>query len=176
MNLKFLQLILCACLILTFNHCAKVDPVSGEKILIETDTKKKAEEAARKGGGLFGDIGKKSGNTTYEFATSNVLWRATLQTLDFLPLVNADYSGGVIIYDWYTDDPNSNSQIKVTVRFLNNELRSDSIQVISQKKICDGSDKCHTVKMEPSFAANIKDKILTAARYIKIEESKKETK
>jgi hypothetical protein len=93
-----------------------------------------------------------------------------------LPLINADYSGGVIIYDWYTDDPNSNSQIKVTVRFLNNELRSDSIKVVSQKKICDGSEKCHTVKMEPSFSADIKDKILVAARSIKIEESKKENK
>ncbi len=176
MNLKLSKLILYSCAILLFNQCSKVDPITNEKVLIETDSRKKAEEAARKGGGIFGDIGKKSGNTTYEFATSNVLWRSTLKTLDFLPLVNADYSGGVIIYDWYTDSPNSNSQIKITVRFLNNELRSDSIEVISQKKICDSTEKCHTIKMEPSFSANIKDKILTTARSIKIEESKKEAK
>ena len=75
-------------------NCAKVDPVTGEKILVEPDTRKKSRELTDKGGGLFGDIGKGKTGGTFEFATSNVLWRATLKTLDFLPLANADYSGG----------------------------------------------------------------------------------
>ena len=170
MNLKFSQLILCACLILTFNHCAKVDPVTNEKILIETDTRKKAEEAARKGGGLFGDIGKKSGNTTYEFATSNVLWRATLKSLDFLPLVNADYSGGVIVYDWYSDGA-SDEQIKISIKFLSNEIRTTSIEVNTHKKKCDINNKC-TITLVNNLSLDIKEKIITAARQLKIEETK----
>ena len=86
-NLKALKLLSIISLIsLSFYHCAKVDPVTGEKILIEPDTRKKSREFVDKGGGLFGDIGKNKSGGTFEFASSNVLWRATLKTLDFLPL------------------------------------------------------------------------------------------
>ena len=173
MNINFLRIIFYLFFSIILNNCSKTDPITNDKILIETDAKKKAEKAAKEGTGLFGDIGKKSQNTTFDFATSNVLWRATLQSLDFLPLINADYSGGIIIYDWYSEDPNSNSYIKISVRFLNNELRSDSVQIISQKKICDTSEKCHVVKLNDKFSTDIKDKIITAARLLKIEESKK---
>jgi hypothetical protein len=73
-----------------FTHCAKVDPITGEKVLVETDTRKKSREFVDKQGGLFGEIGKSSSGTNFEFSTSNVLWRATLKSLDFLPLANAD--------------------------------------------------------------------------------------
>lgn len=156
------------------NNCSsKIDPITGEKETIETDIRKKTAEARDKSGGLFGDIGKKSSSTTFEFATSNVLWRATLQSLQFLPLVNADYAGGIIVYDWYSEDPNANEQIKVSVRFLNNEIRSDSLQIIIQKKICDANSKCLISQGNEIFSKNIKDSILNSARLIKIEESKK---
>ena len=157
--------------------CAKVDPVTGEKILIEPNPEKRARAEADRGGGIFGDINnKKSSSTNYEFATSNVLWRATLKSLDFLPLVNADYSGGVIVYDWYSDKENSNEQIKVTVKFLNNDLRTDSIQVTTHKKICEDSGKCTTKKLDDKFSNDIKDTILSSARSLRIEETKKEKK
>jgi hypothetical protein len=157
--------------------CAKVDPVTGEKILIEPNPEKRAKAEADRGGGIFGDINnKKSSSTNYEFATSNVLWRATLKSLDFLPLVNADYSGGVIIYDWYSDKNDSKDQIKITVKFLSNELRADSIEITAHKKVCENIEKCITKKMDNQFSNNIKDLIITSARSLKIEESKKEKK
>jgi len=156
--------------------CAKTDPVTGEKILIETDPNKRAREAVEKGGGIFGDLGKSKTSNTFDFATSNPLWRATLKSLDFLPLVNADYSGGVIIYDWYSENLNSKEQIKISIKFLSNELRSDSIQITSHKRICDENNKCFVSKLNDNFSNEIKDTILVAARNLKIEEAKKEKK
>jgi hypothetical protein len=158
-------------------NCAKVDPVTGEKVLVEPDTRKKSREFADKGGGILGDLGISGNkNTTFEFSTSNVLWRATLKTLDFLPLVNADYSGGVIIYDWYSQTNNPKEQIKISIQFLNNELRSDSVKIIAHKKICDTSDRCSNSTMDQNFANSIKENILASARALKIEEAKKEKK
>ena len=165
------------CLLMAFLfNCAKVDPVTGEKVLIEPDTRKKSREFADKGGGILGDLGIGNKNTTFEFSTSNVLWRATLKTLDFLPLVNADYSGGVIIYDWYSQTNNPKEQIKISIQFLNNELRSDSVKIIAHKKICDTSDRCSNSTMDQNFANSIKENILASARALKIEEAKKEKK
>jgi len=153
------------------------DPVTGKDTASEIDAQKRTREFAKQGGGIFGDINnKKTSSTTYDFATSNVLWRATLKSLDFLPLVNADYSGGVIVYDWYSDKENSNEQIKVTVKFLNNDLRTDSIQVTTHKKICEDSGKCTTKKLDDKFSNDIKDTILSSARSLRIEETKKEKK
>jgi hypothetical protein len=160
-------------------NCSSVDPVTGEKVLIEPNPDKRAREFADKGGGIFGNLGKIGANKTggvVDFESSNVLWKATLKTLDFLPLLNADYTGGVIIYDWYTETINSKEQIKISVRFLNNELRSDSIKVTAHKKICESTDKCLNSIMNQKFSDNIKESIITSARALKIEEAKKEKK
>lgn len=160
-----------------FLSCAKTDPVTGEKILIDPDPVKKARESAAKGGGLFGDItGQRNTGSVVNFATSNVLWRATMKTLDFLPLANADYSGGIIIYDWYSQSNNPKEQIKISVQFLDNELRSDSIKITAHKKVCDSSERCSNASLDQNFANSIKDSIITSARLLKIEEAKKEKK
>ena len=160
--------------------CSKTDPITGEKKIIETNPQVKAREAVEKGGGIFGDVlkgGKSSNSNTYDFSTSNVLWRATLKTLDFMPLINADYQGGVIIYDWYSDNENYKDQIKVTVRFLSNELRSDSINITTHKKICEeNTTKCKTVKLNDGLSNEIKNTILTSARTLRIEEEKSKNK
>jgi hypothetical protein len=157
------------------NHCAKTDPVTGEKILEETDPVKKAREFAAKQGGLFGDIGKNNSGTNFEFSTSNVLWRATLKSLDFLPLANADYSGGIIVYDWYSNK-DENQSIKISVRFLSNELKSSSVVVAGHKKICDDQGKCFVEKLDNKFMDEIKESVISTARQLKIEDSKKDTK
>ena len=174
LNIRFLTFFL---IILTiFNYgCAKKD-ASGEKVLIEVNPDKKATDFRDKSGGIFGEIGKKSGSTTFEFASSNVLWRATLKSLDFLPLLNADYSGGIIIYDWYSQTNNPKEQIKISVQFLNNELRSDSIKIIAHKKICETALSCSNSTIDQNFANSIKESIITSARTLKIEEAKKEKK
>jgi hypothetical protein len=161
---------------ITIISCTKTDPVTGEKVLVEVSPEKRARDFADKGGGIFGDIGKRSGSTTFEFASSNVLWRATLKSLDFLPLLNADYSGGIIIYDWYSQTNNPKEQIKISVQFLNNELRSDSIKITAHKKICETTERCSNSTLDQNFANSIKDSIIASARTLKIEEAKKEKK
>ena len=177
LKIKYSHFLGCILIITFLMNCAKVDPVTGEKILIEPDTRKKSREFADKEGGIFGDLGR-SGNksTTFEFGTSNVLWRATLKSLDFLPLLNADYSGGIIIYDWYSQNNNPREQIKISVQFLNNELRSDSVKITAHKKICDSSDRCSNSTLDQNFANSVKENIIASARALKIEEAKKEKK
>ena len=164
---------------LSILSCAsdKTDPVTGKDTTPEIDAQKRTREAAKQGGGIFGDINnRKTSSTTYDFATSNVLWRSNLKSLDFLPLVNADYSGGIIIYDWYSDKENSKVQLKITVKFLSNELRSDSIQITTHKKICENDGKCTTKRLDDKFSSDIKDSIIASARSQRIEDSKKEKK
>jgi len=72
-------------------------------------------------------LGKGGGD--FEFASSNSLWRASLDIIDFMPLSTANYNGGIIVTDWYSDDVNSNESIKLTIRFLTNEIRSDAIDL-----------------------------------------------
>jgi hypothetical protein len=149
------------------------DPVTGENRNIEPNAGERAKKAAQEGGGIFSNITNPRSSTTFEFTTSNVLWRATLKTLDFLPLTNADYSGGVIIYDWYSQNNNQDELIKISVQFLNNEIRSDSIKITAHKKICNNSGKCTNATVDQKFADTIKENIITSARSLKIEETKK---
>ena len=159
---------------LFFFSCSRKDPATNEKVLIEPNPEIKAKEFALKGGGIFGDINnQKKSNTNFEFTTSNVLWRSTLKSLEFLPMLNADYQGGVIIYDWYSDDLNSKEQLKISVRFISNELRSESVEIIAHKKTCDDQNKCITKKADNDFTRQIKDTIISNARILRIEESKK---
>jgi hypothetical protein len=175
-QLKLIRIFFLGLIIVGLTQCAKVDPISGDKVLIETDAKKKAEQARDKEGGIFGVIGGNKSSNTFEFSTSNILWRATLKSLDFLPLMNADYSGGIIIYDWYSQANNPKEQIKISVQFLSNELRSDSIKITAHKKICDNTDRCSNSTIDQNFANSIKENIIVSARMLKIEETKKEKK
>jgi len=150
----------------------KIDPVTGKAEKFEPNADVRGREYAEKNPiTLFG--GKNDKNTNFEFSTSNILWRATFKTLDFLPLTNADYTGGIIITDWYSENNNSKDQIKIQIRFLSNELRSDSLSVTGHKKICDNQNACSYQRLDNAFLSSIKEAILNTARIIKIEESKK---
>jgi len=116
-----------------------------------------------------------SGGGSFMFASSNALWRATLEKLDFIPLANVDYAGGVIITDWY-GDTNSDEEIKVAVRFLTNEIRSDAIDVIIYKKKCVSINKCQTSKVENNTNNTIKTSILKRAAIIAKETEAKKKK
>ena len=122
-----------------------------------------------KDGVLFG-----GGQSTAQFAADNMLWRASLQTLNFIPLISANYSGGVIVTDWYSRE-NSNDAIKIQVVFKSDELSTNSIEIISHKKICN-SNGCRTTAMEQGFNSKIKDKILERARVLNVEKVNKEKK
>ena len=175
--IKYCKIILLFLIFIIIAKCAgSKDPVTGEKQVIEPNLEKRAKEYAEKGGGIMGILNKSNDNTNFKFSTSNVLWRATLKSLDFLPLVNADYTGGIIVYDWYSQSSSSKEQIKISVQFLSDELRSDSIKITAHKKICDNSDRCSNSTADQNFANSIKENIITTARTLKIEEAKKERK
>ena len=81
----------------------------------------------------------------FEFASSNELWRASLDIIDFMPLASANYSGGMIITDWYSDGDDNNQSIKINIRFLTNEIRSDALDINVFYKVCDNNNSC-TIK------------------------------
>ena len=136
---KFTSIIFTSLFFLFFAACNKnMDP--NRPIGAEEKRIKNIEEGRGASlGGLLGNMGK----TNYEFSSSNPMWRASLETLDFLPLTTVDYSGGVIITDWYSEQGNQDS-IKLTVRFLSNEIRSDSLKIIIHKKTCKTPSNCET--------------------------------
>ena len=123
--------------------------------------KKNIEEGK---GFRLGSVGKKSGGD-FQFASSNPLWRAALDRLDFAPLSNVDYGGGIIVTDWFGES-NSKDQIKITVRFLTNEIRSDAIDIIIHKKNCNSQNNCQIKKIENSLNNEIKFAILKKASQI----------
>ena len=109
----------------------------------------------------LGNLGKKKSGD-FQFATSNPLWRAGLEKLNFAPLSNVDYAGGIIVTDWFSEG-NSSDQIKITIRFLTNEIRSDALDVIIHKKTCDAKNICKTNKIEGILNTEIRFAILKRA-------------
>ena len=105
--------------------------------------------------------------TNFEFASSNELWRASLDVLDFMPLTSANYSGGVIITDWYSEQNNDNESIKITIRFLSNEIRSDAIDVNIFYKKCISTNNCKVNKQDGQLKKEITKKILAKATIYK---------
>lgn len=122
--------------------------------------KKNIEEG--KGFRLMDKVGK-GGNGTFEFASSNELWRASLDTIDFMPLASVNYSGGIIITDWYSTN-NSNESIKVSIRFLTNEVRSDALDIKVFKRKCKTQNNCIVSEQSGNLTAELTKKILKTAK------------
>jgi hypothetical protein len=119
---------------------------------------------------------KTGGGTNYEFASSNELWRASLDILDFMPLASVNYSGGVIITDWYSEDQNSNQSIKISIRFLTNEIRSDAIEVKVFQKSCIDISKCKITEGSQELRDKIKKEVLKTATIYKKNKDKENSK
>ena len=112
--------------------------------------RKAQEEGARRG-------------TSYQFASSNPMWRATLDILDFLPLANVDYSGGIITTDWYNEGLTKDESIKITVRFLTNEIRADGLKIVVHKKRCNVQQNCAVKKISSNLEHELRVAILKKA-------------
>jgi hypothetical protein len=123
--------------------------------------KKNLEEG--KGFRLDNAIKGRAGGTNFEFASSNELWRASLDVLDFMPLTSANYSGGIIITDWYSEQGNTEESIKITIRFLSNEVRSDAIDVDIFYKKCVSINNCKINKQDGQLKKEITKQILAKA-------------
>lgn len=151
----------------------------GNNIFRKVDTREvpiNSQERARKNveegrGVSVGNI-LKNRSTNYEFSTSNPMWRASLEILDFLPLITVDYSGGIIITDWYNDDDNNLDSLKITIRFLNNDIQSNSLKIIVHRKKCDNLNNCKTSEINSKIKEELIKTILTKASEIELEQKK----
>ena len=167
---KLLFLSLFAVLILTSCDKSKFGDFRNNPVNAQERAKKNVEEG--RGAGLGGII--RGGKTNYEFSSSNPMWRASLELLDFLPLTTVDYSGGIIISDWYSDSTKSNESIKISVRFLSNEVRSDSIKIIVHKKKCLSAQACTTAQQKNSkIIEELRRSILAKAAIFEKDKKKK---
>ena len=128
-----------ACLLFLSCGILKPEKVDTREVPINAQERARKNIKEGKGTSLRDLVG--GGGTNYEFSTSNPMWRASLEILDFLPLSTVDYSGGLIITDWYSENDSDNS-IKITVRFLDNEIRADSLKVIVHNKNCSSEQTC----------------------------------
>ena len=142
----------------------------------DPDPAKRVAKNLEEGRGFrLSEMGK-SGGGVFEFASSNELWRASLDTLDFMPLASVNYSGGIIITDWYSTDQNSNESIKISIRFLTNEIRSDALDIKVFNKKCVTQSNCITSKKEGDINNELKTKILKTAAIYKTQKKKKNSK
>jgi hypothetical protein len=159
-NFKFNNLILTIlCLSVLLNGCASL-PKFPTGPAIEPNATKRAQNNALEGKGIQLFKSNK-GNGEFQFASSNPLWKAALDTLSFVSLANSDYSGGVLITDWYSEG-NPDQAIKITIRFLSNEIRPDGIVVNLYKRNC-LNNVCSTKELKSDLVLEIKDKILKKA-------------
>ena len=108
-------------------------------------------------------MGKKDKGTTYEFASSNELWRASLDIIDFMPLTTANYNGGIIVTDWYSENQQAGESIKITIRFLTNEVRADALDIKVFYKKCASNENCKIIEKSEKIKNELSKKILTKA-------------
>ena len=135
-----------------------------------TDTRKvpvkgsdRAEKNIQEGKGFrVFDSNRNRGGGVFDFATSNPMWRATIELLDFVPFSNVDYSGGIITTDWYSDN-NSKESIKISIRFLSNEINASSLKIIVHQRICETNNICSTKLIKSKIEEDLQRSILSKA-------------
>ena len=143
------------------------------------DPKERVRKNLEEGRGftVMGGIKNRGKSGEFDFASSNELWRASLDIIDFMPLASANYSGGSIITDWYSSGSNMNESIKISIRFLTNEVRSDALDIKVFYKDCGQNDSCQISEKKGSLVAELNKKILSrAAVYAKEKKKKSKTK
>jgi hypothetical protein len=130
------------------------------------DPKLRVKKNLEEGRGFRLSEGLKKSGGVFDFASSNDLWRASLDTIDFMPLGSVNYSGGIIITDWYSTDQSSSESIKISIRFLTNEIRSDSLDIKVFNRKCLKQLNCVITEKKGDLINELKRKILkTAATY-----------
>tara|TARA_B100000989_G_scaffold73879_1_gene52060 strand:+ start:437 stop:1018 length:582 start_codon:yes stop_codon:yes gene_type:complete len=174
---KNLLILLSILILLTQSACNALKPKKVDAKEFPPDPRKRVEKNINEGKG-FRVMGGSSKGTNYEFASANPLWRATLDTLDFMPLASANYSGGIVITDWYSENNSPNESVKISVRFLTNEIRSDALDInVYLKKCSDNLSNCSISQNNNDLVADLNLSILKkATKYQKeiIDKNKKE--
>ena len=174
---NYIVLLFSIFLLLTQSACGpfKYKKVSAKDVPTNVRDRVKKNMEEGKGFRLMNQMNK---GTNYEFASANPLWRATLDTLDFMPLVSANYSGGIVVTDWYSENSTPTESVKISVRFLTNEIRSDALDInVFLKKCSENLTNCSISKNNTDIVADLNMNILKkATKYQKeiVEKYKKE--
>ena len=147
-------------------------PKSGDARNIPSEGRERAKKNIEEGRGIsLKNLGNRK--TTYEFSTANPMCRATFDVIDFMPLTTVDYSGGLIITDWYSDSNTSNDSLKFTIRFMSNEIRADSLKIIVHKKTCKVQSNCIVQKISSQLENTIRTEIVKKAALLDRKSKKK---
>ena len=160
-------------IILQLTSCGMYRPTDAREFPPEPEKRVQKNIDEGRGFRLFKDESK---GGVFDFATSNELWRASLDTLDFMPLISADYGGGIIITDWYNESNNYEDSIKISIRFLTNEIRSDALNVKVYTKKCENLNKCNINENNPEIQNKLISTILSKASKYKEDKKKKSRK
>ena len=163
----FLRLFFAFFLIIFLSSCGPFKPAPSDARKVPPNVDERVRKNIEEGRGFRLMGGQKKGGT-FDFASSNELWRASLDTIDFMPLLSANYSGGIIITDWYSEGSSTNESVKISIRFLSNEIRADAIDIKVFMKKCASIENCNIVENSGNIISELKGKILkTAAIYRK---------
>ena len=162
-----------AIITLLLNGCNGKLP-GGDARKTPADPAKRIEQNLKDGRGInLLDLGKSRGGV-FDFASSNGLWRASLDVIDFMPLSSVNYSGGIIITDWYSENNNLDESIKISIRFMTNEVRSDALKIkVFNRKCSNNLLNCKISETEGVLVAELKKEILKKAAIYKKQDKEK---
>jgi hypothetical protein len=162
-----------AVITLVLNGCNGKLP-GGDARKTPADPAKRIEQNLKDGRGIkLMDLAKPKGGV-FDFASSNGLWRASLDVIDFMPLSSVNYSGGIIITDWYSENNNQNESIKISIRFMTNEIRSDALKIkVFNRKCSNNLLNCKISETEGVLVAELKKEILKKATIYKKQDKEK---
>ena len=160
--------------IFLLNACNGKFP-GGDARKFPPDPKERVKQNLEQGKGFrLDNTFNKAQGGVFDFASSNELWRASLDVIDFMPLSSVNYSGGIIITDWYSSEQNLNESIKISIRFLTNEIRSDSLDIKVFNRKCNNSFmNCKIQETNKVLVTELKKQILKQAAIYKKEKKDK---
>ena len=154
--------------------CGIYRPVDAKKYPPQPELRVKNNIEEGRGFRLMTGFGNEKGGK-FEFANANPLWRASLDIIDFMPLLSVDYGGGIIITDWYGEE-NENDTIKITIQFLSNEIRSDALNIKVFKKNCTNLSNCKVIQSQSDISQELRVAILKRAAQYKSDDIEKNRK
>ena len=164
-KIKIISLIIAFSLILISCKNGKFPKLPGaDARKVSYDSKERVRKNLEEGKGFRLMDAVSNGNQgDFSFASSNELWRASLDIIGFMPLASANYSGGILVTDWYSENQNSKDSVKISIRFLTNEIRSDSMDIKVFYRNCEDINNCKIFEKGGNLESELKSEILKKA-------------
>ena len=155
--------------IFMLNACKTIENLpGGDARENPPDPRERVKKNLEEGRGFrLDNLGNSGKGGDFMFASANELWRASLDVLDFMPLASVNYGGGIIITDWYSEGDNIDESLKISIRFLTNEVRADALDIKVFYKKCNQVANCKISQKTGPLSAELKKQILSKATIYK---------